>query len=113
MRGTGGRYDFKPQITPDPMIQMHHQIARRQGLRLSQEILSLAAFLWRADQPVAQHVLFGNHRQPRRFKPVFQRPNRQMQPAFSNPCAVGDRDRLGQSFVFDQSRQTFACALGI
>ena len=44
---------------------------------------------------------------------MFQRPNRQMQPAFSNPRAVLDGDGLPHAFIFDQAGQPFTGTIGI
>mmetsp|Transcript_23829 Transcript_23829/g.43063 ORF Transcript_23829/g.43063 Transcript_23829/m.43063 type:complete len:481 (-) Transcript_23829:1871-3313(-) len=86
---------------------MHHQIAGRQGLRLCQEILGPALAFGRADQPVAQHVLFADHRQARCLKPMFQRPDGQVQATFAHARRVCDGKDLGQALILDQTRQPF------
>ena len=88
MGGPGGGDHLKPVIAPDAVIDMHHQVTRAERLRLGQEIFGPAAFLRRADQPVTQNILFGNHRQIRGFEPMFQRPDRQVQPAFTDPVGA-------------------------
>ncbi len=72
-RGDG----LKPVVPPDPVFHMHDQITGRQGLRFGQEILGAPPFARPTDQPVAQHILFGNHSQVRRGEPVLKRPNAQ------------------------------------
>ena len=60
MRALPHRDRLQAAIAPDPVFQMHHQIARGQRGQLSQEgIRALAAF-FAADQPVAQNILLGN-----------------------------------------------------
>ena len=44
---------------------------------------------------------------------MLKRPDRKIQPRFADPRGIGDRDRLGDALIFDQSRQTLARALGI
>ena len=95
------------------MIHMHHQIAGAERLCLGQEILGPALALGLADQPVTQHVLFGNDRQIRGLKPVFQCPNSKVQTPLADPRSIGDRDHLGQPFVFDQASQPLACAVRV
>ena len=120
MGGPCGGDDLHPLIAPDAVIHMHHQIARGQRLRLGQEILGLAALFRRADQPVAQHVLFRDHGDPQlvlriapwRLEALLQPPDRQMQAALADAGGVGDRDRLGQTLILDEPGQTFARAFG-
>lgn len=116
MRGTGGGDDLHPLIATDAVIDMHHQISGAERLRLGQKIFGLAAFLRRADQPVAQHILFGNDSDvltvlPRTLEPVLQRPDGQMQAALANAGGVRDGDGFGKAFVFDQPGQAFARTL--
>ena len=113
MRRACCRDNLQPVIAPDAVIHMHHQIAGAEALRLCQEILGPALFLGCADEPVAQHVLFGDHCHIGRFKPALQRPDRQMQPPLADAARVTDVDRFGQPLIFDQPGQPFARAFGI
>ena len=121
MGGTSGGHHLHPQIAADAVIHMHDQIAGAQRLCLGQEILGPPFAFRRADQAVAKDVLFRDDGQfrraaaafPRGFEPVFQRPNRQMQPAFADAGAVLDGDGLAHAFVFDQPSQPLPRAVGI
>ena len=113
MRRPRGCDHLEPQKPPHAMIDMHHQIARRQRLRLGQEIIGLAAFLGRADQPVAQNILFGNHRHIGGFIALLERPNRQMQPVFAHSAHIAQMHSADQALVADQPIQPLARALGI
>ena len=117
-RRTRSGDDLHPLIAADTVIDVNYQIIRRQRLNFGQEVFSLTAFLGLADKPVAQHILFGNDCDrlvviPWAFKAVLQGPDSQMQAPFANARAIGNRNGFGQSFVFDQTGQSFARALGI
>jgi hypothetical protein len=72
MGGFAHRQSLQPQITPQPVIGVDHQVAGRQGAGFRDDIGRLAP-LARARQPVAKHVLFGNKGQAFGFKPPLQR----------------------------------------
>ena len=61
VRRPGGGDRLQPQVAPDPVVQMHHQVAGGQRLVLGQEVLGPAALAGPADQPVAEHVLLRDH----------------------------------------------------
>jgi len=63
----------KPEIAPDPVFDMHHQIAARQGLKLGKEGIGIAALFLAAHQPVAQHIGFCEEIERVAGKPGFQR----------------------------------------
>ena len=107
------RDHLKPLIAADPVVHMHNQIAGHEALGFGQEILGFALFAGGADQPVAQHILLGDDRQPFGFEPVIQRPDRKVQAVFANARAVRDRDDLDQTLVLDQPGQTLPRAFGI
>ncbi len=68
---------FQPVVAADAVVDMHDQVARRQRLRLGQEILGTAFFRSATDQAVAKDVLLGDHRKARHLEPCLQRPDRQ------------------------------------
>ena len=68
MRCAQGGDRLQPQIAPDPMFDMHHQIAGAETFGITQEILGLALALGLGGETVTQHVLFGNDRQSGRDK---------------------------------------------
>ena len=97
------------------MFDMNHQIAGGQRRGVAQEILGLATAFRAPDQPVPQHVLFGNHRQrpgrlPVRGEALLQRPDGKAQRAglIGQVAQVGDGLGALDPFVRDQPRQTFA-----
>ena len=106
---------LQPGIAPDAMFDMHHQIAGRQRLRLGQEIFGAFAFFQRADQPVAQQVLFGDHRQPVGLKPVFQRPDRQIEAALAGGhiADIAGQADFRHPFIGQQPLDAVARAIGI
>lgn len=114
MRRAHRRDGFQPRIPPHTMVDMHNQITGRQALRFSQEILGAFAPFGASDQPFAQHVLFGNYGQVRRFKALIQRPDCQKQPPLgrgANLARSGDVLRCPCPVVFQQARQPFARAV--
>jgi hypothetical protein len=108
----GDRLD--PQIAPHAMLDMHHQIAGRQRVDLAQEVLGLALAAGLCHQPVAQHILFGNHRQTRGDETRLQRPDHQEQPALAlgQVAEIGDLPRAGQPVVGQKALQPLARAIG-
>jgi hypothetical protein len=69
-----------------------------------------------ADQPVAQHVLFGDDGEPAALEPLFQRPDREMQAAVCRGFAgiARRRDQAPhQALILQKPLQPFARALGI
>ena len=113
MRSTRRRDHFHAQISSDPVIDMNNQVTRRQRLCFGQEVFGAPFALGRADQTVAQNILFRNHCHLIGFEALIQTPDSQVQTAFPNPAGIGYRDRLGQAFIFDQAGQTLARALGV
>ncbi len=120
MRRPGGGDGFQPGIAAHPMVDMHHQVTGREGVGLGQEVIRPAAFFRRPDQPVAQHVLFGDDGEPAAlFKPrleaVFQRPDREEHAAMAlgHVAEIGDLGRRGQTLVGQQPLEPLARALGI
>ena len=81
MRGSQRRDRLQTKIAPDPMFDMHHQIANGQRINLAQEVFRLAPLARLGHQPVAEHVLLRDDRQPRRSIPRLQCPDHQVQPA--------------------------------
>ena len=75
MRRTRRRDRFQPLEAPHPVIDMHHQIAGAQRLRLGQIVVGALHATLGPDQPVAQDILFRNHRQARAGKPLVQGPD--------------------------------------
>ena len=109
-RGDG----LEPEIAPDAVIDMHHQIARRQPRRLGEKILRALPPPGGTDQPVAEHVLLGDHRQPRRLEAVLQRPDRQRQPAAALDLPrPRNLPRVGHAAVGEQPRQPLPRPLGV
>lgn len=94
MRRAHRRDGLQPEIAPDAVVDMHDQIARRQARRLGQEILGALPPSRRPDQPVAEHVLFGDHTEARRLEAMFQSPDRQIEP-FVGPDLPRARDFAG------------------
>ena len=76
VRGAQGGHHLQPLVAPDPVVDMHDQVAGRQALRLGQEVLGPPLLARRADQPVAQDVLFRDDGKAAPLEPVFERPDR-------------------------------------
>ena len=111
--GAGGGDHLEPVIAPDPVIDVHDQIAGAERLRLGQEILGPLAPGGGANEPVAQHVLFADHGQGRRLEPVFERPHRQVHPVPADAAGIGDVDRADQPLVGQQPVEAVARTLRI
>ncbi|MPL73680.1 hypothetical protein SDC9_19486 [bioreactor metagenome] len=105
-RGDG----LEPLVAADAMIDMHDKIARRQALRLGQEILGLASLLRPADEPVAEHVLLGDHGEPLGLEARVERPDRKAEARDLAP--VADEGRAAEPLVLEKPLQTLARALG-
>ncbi len=110
-RGDG----LEPRIAADAVIDMDDEIAGGKRLSFGQEVLGFPAFFRAADQAFAQHVLFGNDRQPLRRETVFQRPDGEVKPALAlgHVAHVADRRRAVDLLVVEKPLQAFARALGI
>ena len=93
--------NFHALITANPVIYVNDQITGAQRLRFGQKIRRTLSFLSGADQPIAQNILFRNHCQIRRFKPVLQRPYHQMQTTLTDARGIANRQNFGQAFFFD------------
>ena len=117
MGGARRRDDLQTAKPADAMIDMNHEVTGGQRLRFGQKILGPAFAFGRANEPVAEHVLFGNHGQPavveRCLEPMLQGPDGKVKAGPAHAGDVGHRDRFGQTFVFDQTRKSFPRALGI
>ena len=94
---------------------MNDEIAGRQRLRLGQEVFRPPALLGTADQPVAQHVLFGDDRQALRLEPVLQRPDGQPEAALplADVADVARGGRRGDPLVLQKAPEAFARTFGI
>ena len=114
MRRAKGGDRLDPEIAPDAMLDMHHQIAGRQRIDLAQEVVGLALAAWLGRKPFAQHILFGDHRKPGRDEPRLQRPDDKEKPAlaFRHRAEVGDLARAGQAVVGEKSLQPLPRAFG-
>ena len=99
--------NFHALITANPVINVNDQITRAKRLRFGQEIRRTLSFFSGADQSIAQNILFRNHCQIGRFKPVLQRPYYQMQTTPTDARCIANRQDSGQAFFFDQSSQAF------
>ena len=109
-RGDG----LEPLVAPDAVVDVDHQIARREAGRLGQEVVGALAPAGRADQPVAQHVLLGDHRQPRRLEAVLERPDRQREALVAGEVGgLADLAGVGHAAVGEQARQPFPRAGGV
>ena len=62
-------------VAADPMIDMNHKIAKRQGRDIGDEISVCSPPARFADQPLTQNVLFRNYGEIRRFKSALQPQN--------------------------------------
>ena len=112
MRCAQRRDRLQPQIAPDPMFDMHHQIAGAETFGITQEILGLALALGLGGETVAQHVLFGNDRQSRRDKTGLQGPDHQEKPALAlgQVAQILDRLRPGDALILQKPRQPLSRA---
>jgi len=107
---------LKPGVAPDAVIDMHHEVARAEGIRLGEKVLRPPPpLLRRADQPVPQNVLFRHHREPCSLEAVFQRPDREIDPAVAlgHVAPVGDLGGGGQPLVGEQALEAVTRALRI
>ena len=74
--GRARRLDvFQADKTADPVLDMHHQIARRQRADFGNHILRTAVALGAAHQTVAQNILLGYHHQPVGLEAAFEPPD--------------------------------------
>jgi hypothetical protein len=106
---------LQTRVAADPVIDMDDQIAGRQALRLGQEVLGPPLAARRADQPVAQHVLFGDHRQARCLEPVFKgkRCQEQRAGAVRHVADVASKPGTDHALIFQKPLKPFPRAVGI
>ena len=94
---------LEPEIAPHPVIDMHHQIAGAERLRLGEVVLRPPPASRRADQPVAEDILLGDYREIRRDEAVLEPPDRRMQPVPADPRSVAHADRADHSLILQQA----------
>ena len=100
------------------MVDVDDEIARRQTGRFRQEVLGALAPPRRADQPVPEHVLLGDHRQTRGLEAVLQRPDGEAEVAGPRLSAaqvggLADRAGVGGAAVGEEAGEAFAGAGGV
>ena len=66
---------------PDAVVDVDHEIARRQRARFGQNVLRAALALRLSDEPVAENILFADDRQIGRFEALFEADDRERQRA--------------------------------
>ena len=113
MRRSGHIERLQPLITPDPVINMDHQIARRQGRGLSQEVLGAPSLIG-PGQTVAENVGLGNDRQAVGLKSGVERQHNPLWAlGVGGLCGlpIGGKDEV-QAMIGQHSAQTLGRAFG-
>jgi hypothetical protein len=108
-------HHLEPHVAPDAVVDVDDEIAGRQRLRLGQEVLGLPLLAGRADQTVAEDVLFGDDGEATAFEAVLQPPDREEDTALAvgHVGPVADRLGAGKPLVLHQPLKAFARAFGI
>jgi hypothetical protein len=113
VRGTHRGDGLEPGIAPDAVVGMDDQVSHRQHGRVGQEVLRPPAALRPADQPVAEDVLLGDHRETRRLEPALELEDRDVHAALTEVRGAGDLLDPGDALVLQEPRHPFAGAGGI
>ncbi len=103
-------------IATDAVVGMDDEVAGRERRQLGEERVGGLAPLRPADQPVAEHVLLGQHRDTRRGEAVVERQHDQRYATLARRQRLLprlDRAHPGQVVVLEQAAQPFARADGI
>ena len=110
VRALADRDRCQPDIAADAVIGMNDEVAGRQRRQFGEEGVGRFAALGAADQPVAEHVLLGQHREIGGGEAVLQREHDQRHPAAERLLPAVCQPRAGQAMVLEQSRQPLARA---
>ena len=100
--------------TPDAVIDMHNEIAGRQGRDLGQEVRRAALLAARGREPVAQYVLLADDGEIVGLEAVFKTHDGQTNDAAAMGERVrigGDRQRVLQPVIGEHAAQTLARAI--
>ena len=109
-RGDG----LEPAVAADAVVDVDDEVAGGEPGRLGQEVVGALAPARRPDQPVAEHVLLGDHGEPRRLEAVLERPDREVQAAVAAEVGgAGDVAGVGDAAVGEEARKPLAGAGGV
>jgi hypothetical protein len=102
------RDGLEPGIAPDAVVRVDDEVAGGQRRGVGEEVLLPPPSLRSADEAVAEDVLLGDHREPRRLEARLEFEHGDMKAVRLHVRDAGDLGDAGEALVLQQARHALA-----